>query len=203
MARHSAWGRQTRQRVAMEAARIMAEESVRDFGAAKRKAAERLGITARQDMPSNQEIEDELRVYQSLFHAEDQGAQLNRLRSTAIEAMRFLQRFDPRLVGNVLEGTASAHSPVQLHLFASTPEEIDLFLMEHHIPFESDTKQLKYSGTDRRNYPRITFLADDVPIELVIFPLEGLRQAPLSPVTGRPMQRANLRAVTDLSQNAS
>jgi hypothetical protein len=47
-------------------------------------------------------------------------------------------------------------------------------------------------------YPSVRFLAGDVQIEAVIFPLNGLRQAPRSPLDGKPMMRANLRRVEEL-----
>ena len=198
MGHQPAWGKNTRQRLAVEAARIMAEEGIADFHAAKRKAAHRLGVTTRQDLPSNQEIELELRVYQSLFHGENQQHHVDRLRRTALEAMQFLDEFDPRLVGSVLDGTAGQHTPVQLHIFADTPEDIDFFLMEKGVPFKTDTQIIKFSAAEKRTLPRVTFVAGDVPVQLVIFPSEGTRQAPCSPVHGRPMQRANLRTVSEL-----
>jgi hypothetical protein len=47
---------QQRLGVANEAARIMREEGVRDYLLAKRKAAQRLGITDRGALPGNDEI---------------------------------------------------------------------------------------------------------------------------------------------------
>jgi hypothetical protein len=56
-----------RARVAEEAARIMREQGVRDFLLAKRKAADRLGVTDRHALPANQEIADALAAQQRLF----------------------------------------------------------------------------------------------------------------------------------------
>jgi hypothetical protein len=51
---------------------------------------------------------------------------------------------------------------------------------------------------DYATYPSVRFLAGDIEIEAVIFPLNGLRQAPRSPLDGKPMARANLRRVEEL-----
>lgn len=198
MGRQAAFGKQTRQRVAMEAARVMAEEGISDFHDAKKKAAQRLGVTARQDMPANQEIEFELRAYQSLFQGVNHEQVLEKLRNTALEAMRFLKQFEPRLVGPVLEGTAGTHASVQLHLFADTPEQVNLYLMEKGIPFDSAMQSVKYPNGERCNYPKMTFVAGETSMELTVFPPEGLRQAPCSPVTGRPMARSGMTAVEQL-----
>ena len=41
---------------------------------------------------------------------------------------------------------------------------------------------------------------DEQPIEATVFPPEGIRQAPVSPVDGRPMRRASALEVEALLQ---
>ena len=135
---------QIRQRICAEAARIMSAEGVRDFHTAKRKAALRLNIPNAKHLPSNEEVEAALRDYLQLFHAESLSTTLRHLRNIALEAMRFFQAFDPRLVGPVLSGTVTAQSAIQLHVCADTPEEIGLMLAEHHIPYDEADKRLRY-----------------------------------------------------------
>lgn len=181
--------------IAQEAARILAEEGVRDFLLAKRKAAQRLGFPTNVKLPRNLEVEDALRAHQRLFHGENQSRDLLRLRRSAVEAMTFLALFRPRLVGSVLAGTAGSTSDVNLHLFADTPEEVALFLMENGIPFESAERRLRLTAERSNFFPVYSFAAGDTAIDLTVFPLDGLRQPPLSPVHGRPMERANIRQV--------
>ncbi len=181
--------------IAQEAARILAEEGVRDYLLAKRKAAQRLGFPANVKLPRNLEVEDALRAHQRLFHGEDQSRDLIRLRRSALEAMMFLARFQPRLVGSVLVGTAGSTSDVNLHLFADTPEEVALFLMDNGIPFESGERRLRLSAERTHFFPVYSLAAGGTAVELTVFPLDGLRQPPLSPVHGRPMERANTRQV--------
>lgn len=190
-----------RQRLAQEAARIMAEEGVKDFAQAKRKAAQRLHAGDRVKLPSNSEIEAALRRHQALFHADEHSANLRRLRQTAVEAMKFFSRFRPRLAGNVLEGTAGANAEIDLHLFADTPEELVLFLMDQQIPVHQSERQVKLGGGQQQAMQVFSFYADDVPVVLWLF--EGNhRQAPLSPVDGRPLRRANVAAVEALLNDA-
>ena len=117
--------------IAQEAARLMSEHGIRDFHRAKLKAAERLGILDTQALPRNHEIEQALREHQRLFQAESQPRLLQQRREAAVEAMRFLQAFEPRLVGAVLEGTADTHSAICLHVFSDDPEAVGLYLHEH------------------------------------------------------------------------
>ena len=195
MSRHQDWGKDTRQRIAIEAARLMAEEGIDGFQTAKKKAASRLAVSDRHAMPSNADIEHELRSYQQLFRSDAQPTALLKLRQGAFSAMRFLDRFKPRLVGPVLEGTADQHSHIRLHVFAETSEELAFFLMEAGIPYENSEVRLRINSHERRLLPVYNFLADGVPVELIVFEPEGLRQAPLSPVDKKPMRRADLASV--------
>ena len=184
--------------IAQECARLIAEEGVRDFGAARRKAALRLAVSNRAVLPDNAAIEQALLDRQRLFDADGQTIRLRGLRKTAVEAMRFLARFRPRLVGSVLSGATGPHAGVHLHLFAESPEEIALFLMERHIPFETAEHRLKMANGVQVCLPVLRFSAGETRIDLTLFGLLAERQAPLSPVNGRPMRRASLAEVEAL-----
>ena len=192
-----------RQRLAQEAARLMAEEGVQDFYTAKRKAAERLGAPNTQNMPRNTEIEEALQDYQRLFQGAQGPERLRRLREDAVQAMRLFASFEPRLAGSVLSGTAGAHSDVNLHLFADAPEEVNLFLMGTGIPFELGLRRMRLNRETSGDIPSVRFLAGEQPIEALIFPANGIRQAPLSPVDGRPMERAALNRVLEMLEQES
>lgn len=189
--------RRMRQRLAQEAARLMAEEGVQDFHSAKHKAAARLGVAATRNLPRNDEIEAALVEYQRLFRPHSQAAALERLRRATLQAMRFLASFQPRVVGPVLAGTADAHTPVSLHLFADAPEEVALFLLQKNIPYEHTDRRYTLSHGEAISYPVYRFIAQDTAIDLTIFPINGLREAPRSPVDGRPMARAAVATVEE------
>ena len=184
--------------LAQECARLMAEEGIKDFLTAKRKAVARLGVSKRALLPGNAEIEQALVEYQRLFKADEQPLHLKRLRQAALEAMRFLARFRPRLVGAVLNGTAGPHADVNLHLFADTPEEVALFLLEHAIPFETLERRLRLGNGEYAHFPVFGFGAGGINIDLTVFGLDAEREAPRSPVDGRPMRRAGLAEVQAL-----
>ncbi len=192
---------QTRRQLAQEAARFMIEGGIRDFAMAKRKAAERLGLSQTRNLPNNREIEQARSEYLSIFQPESQPQRLRELRETALGAMEMLDVFTPRLVGPVLAGTADQHSPVYLHLFSDTPEQVDLFLNERGIPFELDERRVRTTPEKQDTYPMYRILANDIVVEMTVFPIKGQRQAPLSPVNGRPMRRADRREVEALLQN--
>ncbi len=41
-------------------------------------------------------------------------------------------------------------------------------------------------------YPGVRFEVDDQAIEATVFPTDAIRQAPVSPVDGKPMRRADV-----------
>jgi len=170
----------------------MAEHGIRDFLVAKRKAAERFGVTDGAVLPKNTEIELALFEYQRLFGRDSHGESLHAQRSAALKAMRRLSGFAPRLVGPVLSGTATEHSEVQLHLFAERPESVTMWLMDHGIRHEVTARRVKMSAERVLEYPGVRFEEADQSIEATVFPTDGIRQAPVSPVDGRPMRRADV-----------
>ena len=187
-----------RQAVAEEAARIMREQGVDDFLLAKRKAADRLGVTDASILPRNTEIEAALVAHQRLFAADRHEADLAAMRRSALEAMRLMSDFQPRLVGPVLTGTASAHSEINLHLFTESPEAVSIRLEERGVPHEVLERRLRYERDRVVTYPALRFVAGRQTVDAVVFPLDGIRQAPSSPVDGKPMRRASTAEVEAL-----
>ncbi|MFN7783000.1 MAG: hypothetical protein ACK5PG_09695 [Lysobacterales bacterium] len=190
--------RETRQRLAFEAARLMAEGGIRDFHVAKLRAAAKLGVIDENALPRNVEIEEALREYQRLFRSEAQPQVLRKLREAALEALRFFERFDPRLVGSVLDGSADQHSPVCLHLFSDEPESVGHFLEEHGIPVDQQSRRLRLDRERSAVFAVYVFTADGTPFDLTVLPRDALRQAPLDRVDDRPMKRASLPALREL-----
>lgn len=187
-----------RQLIAQTAARLMSESGTRDFAMAKRKAAKHHGVEQSRNLPGNEEIEQELIEYQRLFHGDTQAERLRQLRQTAIQAMTLLEAFHPALVGPILNGSADGNTPVYLHLFADTAEQVLIFLLQQHIPFEQGERTVQQAKGLILHYPKFSFVAGDTAIELTVFPLDGPRQPPLSPVDGKPMKRASRRQLEAL-----
>jgi len=183
-----------------EAARLMVEEGIKDFGVAKRKASRHLGGGPRntKDLPTNREIQDEVELRLRMYRdTPDSRAHLRVLREAALDAMRFFAEFRPRLVGSVLDGTATEHSDVNLHLFSETPEDVEIFLHDSGIPFER-TVHRRQVGKEMDEYAAVALVVDGVRVMGTIFPPEGIRQAPRSSVTGKPVERAKIPQVEAL-----
>lgn len=187
--------RARRQRVAYEAARLIAKHGLQDYQLAKLKAAQQLGIRDEASLPRNSEVQEQLRDYQRLFQGEEQPRQLRLRREAAVEAMRFFEEFEPRLVGSVLDGTADGHSSVTVHVFHDDADAVARFVLDAGRPAKLQERKLRVGREQFASFPCWEFVVDGLTIEIVVLPVALLRQAPMSPIDGKPMQRATLSAV--------
>lgn len=188
----------SRQSVAQEAARIMADHGISDFQAAKRKAAERLGLEQQGTLPSNLEVEAALIEHHRLYSEHDHTESLNRRRHIVLDVMQEMHEFEPRLVGPLLAGTAAADAPANLHLFSDSAEDIAWFLEARGVEHRLFERRHRLRRDQTRGFPAYRFNWQLLTVEATVFAYDGLRQAPLSPVDGRPMPRASIKKVRKL-----
>jgi hypothetical protein len=196
-------GDDLRRALAQEAARLMFEHGVDDYGFAKRKAAERLGASEYAVLPKNAEIDAALAEYQRLFAADTHADTLAEQRRVAVDAMELLEEFEPRLVGPVLTGTATPHQEISLHLFSDSPEAVSLRLLEDHIQYKVSEHRVRMNAERVLQVPAVQFSVFDFPVDATVFPRDGIRQSPLSPSDGRPMRRAALEEVRALVEGVA
>lgn len=186
--------------IAEEAARLIYEEGMRDYRLAKLRAAEQLGASLQgSNQPSNEEVETAIHNRIRLFDSGTQPALLKHHRQVALEAMDFLQDYNPYLTGPALEGTSSAHSAVTLFLSAESPEDVMFFLEDQRIPFQTHERRARFGSRKAEYYPLLRFFVDDVEVELMIFPHDDrFASAPISPITGKSAKRADRKKVSSL-----
>lgn len=133
----SASGEELTIELAATAARLIAEDGC-DYATAKRKAVQLvLGESGapRGRLPENELVEAELRRYLRTFAGERHPALLAGLRTSALALMEYLAQFNPHLVGAVLNGTATEHSSLHLHLFTDSAKDVEIFLLNDGIRF--------------------------------------------------------------------
>ena len=122
--------------IAVAAARLIVEEGL-EYGAAKRRAARDLGVNARNgELPGNDEIEDEVRAYLDVFHADTQPAELAELRRIAALWMEKLAAFRPHLTGAVWRGTATRLNSIFIDLFCDDSKSAEIALIDQRIDYD-------------------------------------------------------------------
>lgn len=186
--------------IAQEAARLLATHQASTISHARQKAIQRLGIRNRADWPSTAEIDRAFHDYQALFkpHASQQNR--HHLLQYAIEAMQFLDPFAPHLTGAILQGNVPQHTTLELHLFTEPPETVALFLDAQRIPFRLHHKhyRLRPDTSTLSQYPCYQLIAENIPFELVIFPLKNQHQLPWQPHENQCLNRASYQQVQAL-----
>ncbi len=176
-----------RQSIASAAARLMAEDGIGDYGQAKRKAARNLGAAEGDALPSNEEVQAELRAYQTLFQDDEQTQRLRELRGTALEAMDFMAEFRPYLTGAVLDGTAGRYAEIEIELFADSAKDVEIFLLSHDISY--DLAANRQQGPDAPE-TRLHLDWGDAGILLSIYPFQAERRHKAGPHPARARTEA-------------
>jgi hypothetical protein len=184
--------------VADEAARIMQEQGLRDFRSAKAKALVRLGLEDHGAMPSNEEIEQALTARNRIFLGEAHGKLLDQMRRAALRIMQLLEDYQPRLVGSVLNGSATAHSSIELHALCDTVEAVGATLDAIGIPQRAVQRRLRFRRDEVENVPGLRFQDRGFDFDVTVFPERSRGHSPLSVIDGRPMRRAGAREVSEL-----
>jgi len=101
----------------------------------------------------------------------------------------------------LLLGILEPQPVINLHGFAETVEEVIIELGDRGIQCRSGERH--YRGGTGVHAPFLSFRGPEgLDIELTIFPHDGIRQAPPSPIDGRPMRRMGLAGVRQLITEA-
>lgn len=183
-----------RAEIAAAAARMIAEDGV-DYGTAKRKAARQIlgNNKVRGDiLPDNAQVEEEVRAYNALFFGDTQPARLLHLRQLAVRVMEELTGFRPHLTGAVLNGTAGEHSDIYLQLFADSPKDVEVFLLNRNIDFEV-SESAHFNAYDDP-VETLSFLWGADGVHLAIYETDELRHASRKNLSGQ-RERADLETV--------
>jgi len=182
-----------RRAIAAQAARLIAEDGASDFGSAKRKAARQLGFRESDGLPDNDEVEEALRTYQTLYQNDEQRARLLDLRQTALEVMREFDAYAPYLTGPAWKGTAARGAGVDINLFTDLTKQVELFLLGRGIPYTTSERQ-HFNHAINRRVPVFSFEVNDTPVHLIVYTHADERGAAKPDAYGNA-DRGNLTAV--------
>ena len=107
-----------RHAIAAEAARLIYQRKESDYFSARRKAARWLSRqrVPPEELPTHAEIQNEVFALAGLFTAERQTSALAEMRYAALELMKLLHEFHPRISGSALSGPIMAGAEITLHL---------------------------------------------------------------------------------------
>ena len=187
---------QQEEEIAATAARLIVEEGL-EYGPAKHRAVKQLGLPKRSALPSNEEIEDEVRDYLALFCADTQPAELLALRELAAVWMERLAEFRPHLAGAVWRGTATRLNNVHLQLFCDDSKAAEIALINWNVDYDvashGDQDVLLLAAPCKA-------LGETVTLALTILDFDDLRGALKPDARGRT-ERGDLAALKKLMES--
>ncbi len=184
----------SRHAIIYEAARIMADDGVRDFQRAKEKACARLSIGTERSLPANSEIEVELASRLRLFDGTKTSRLWHEHLAIALEVMEVIRDQSPVLTGAALSGAVTDSRPVEIHAFASDAEEVCAALDDAQIRYRLIDKRVRAPRGRIEFVPVAKFLRSDIEVDVLIITRDAAYPV-LNPVDGKPMQRASLKKV--------
>lgn len=186
-----------RSRIAHLAARLMVQDGIEDYAAAKRKAARQAGLTDSRQLPTNEEVDAALKTYQTLYCADAHRERLQALREHALDVMRDLERFNPYLTGSVLTGSAGKYADINIHLYTDDAKGVQMFLLDRDIPYRTGQCRM-YCGTETRIVPLFVIDDEGTEIQLAVLALDDLRLPVRTTPDGKAVERARAPAVAAL-----
>jgi hypothetical protein len=193
--------RLVQRRIAYETAKLLTELRSDDHLYAMQKAATKLGISDKRLFPNRSEIDLALREQQRLFRGEEQHITLAKLRQAALQVMRPLSQYNPRLTGPVSEGTADSNSHIRLFLFADAAEEILMTLRDSNISWQESDLNMRFPDAGRKTIPCFRIQPGDTPVELVVLPASPPFSMPLDPRDNQPIKGINTKQLEQLIEN--
>jgi hypothetical protein len=186
-----------RSAIAVQAARLMAQDGIEDYGLAKRKAAKQLGMPDMRRLPNNAEIDAALREYKDIYQLDDQRQRIKLLREQAVSSMLELSEFNPHLTGSVLSGIAGPYATIHLQLYTDSAKAVELFLLNRGLPYRTGQVRL-YAGGELRLLPVFSIDDEGIEIEMTVLETRDLRAPVRITAEGRNIERAKLPAVKAL-----
>jgi hypothetical protein len=189
-------------KIAATAARLVVEEGL-EFGPAKHRALKELGLSSRQALPDNEQVESEVIDYLQLFCAETQPAELLALRQLALVWMARLASFRPHLGGAVWRGTATRLSDIHIQLFCDDSKQAEIELLDQGVRFEvRAVNGFRGESVDALSiHCHCAVLNEDIGVHLMVYDHDDLRGALLPDKKGRTW-RGDIGAVRQLVDNA-
>lgn len=121
-----------KQRVTREAAVLLYTSQEKEYKQAKQRAAQNLRAQA---LPSNREVAKELDSLADEIEGSTRQERLLQMRREALQIMKALKAFHPKLIGSVWRGTAHKDSDIDIVTFSSQP--INVLQKLEHEGFEA------------------------------------------------------------------
>jgi hypothetical protein len=152
-----------------------------------------LGFRESDGLPDNDEVEEALRAYQTLYQNSEQRARLLELRQVSLGVMREFADYAPYLAGPAWKGTAPRGAGVDINLFTDLEKQVEMQLLNRGVAYTTSERP-HFNRSLNRRVPVFDFEVDEVAVHLIIYTRADERGAARADASGNT-DRGNLTAV--------
>ena len=155
----------SREDVASLAARLLNDRRVKEYKDAKEMAAASLGSKT---LPSNYEVAVELDALTDRLEGDARHRRLMEMRDAALQVMKTLTGYKPRLIGSVWRGTARLGSDIDVMVYGD-PDRVENILSQSYEVTGRDTQGFTLDGLPRET-THISITVNGYEAEVVVRP---------------------------------
>lgn len=188
----------SRKRIALEAARFLADGVETEYLHAKQRALASLGLSSETRLPSNRKINDCVgMITREELGSEETDRRIREMRIIAEEIMTVIFDFDPFLIGSVLSGKIRRSSDIDLHAYCD-----DVVVLHGYLE-DFGYEEIEVDRVENRkgHFVHLKWEERGYPVELTIYPWSWREITLLSSVTSKPMKRIDLIGLQKLLKN--
>lgn len=168
------------------------EGSEAEYLHAKERAISMLGLSSRNNLPSNRKIKDCIAQLTACQLGEEEvKRRVREMREIAFEIMQVIADSDPFLIGSTLTGQIRISSDIDLHAYSDDDTCLKNQLMDWG--YEEVDKEVIDNRKGR--FVHLRWSERDYPVEVTVYPWSWRDITLISSVTGKPMKRADLAGV--------
>lgn len=142
----------------------MYNRSIKEYKDAKEIAAASLGS---KNLPSNFEVAIELDQLSEELEGSERNKRLIQMRETALQVMKLIKIYNPRLFGSVWRGTARQGSDIDIVAYSETPDMVFQLIITE-FPVTEIKEQLFIVNSVPRKSTHIESTAGEFGVEIVV-----------------------------------
>ncbi len=181
--------------IASRAADIIMEEGTSDYLFAKKKAAKYLGLSEKETLPTNKQIDEAIINYQNIYREKVDHELLKKIKQETLNIMNIFKNFNPHLSGRLMDGIIPKYPKLQINLFTDNLKEVEYILLNQNISFNFNEAIISEKLSKKksvRNIPIFKIEGQNFPIELNIYNENDVFNSKKSLMKDRGMSRKKI-----------
>jgi phage antirepressor YoqD-like protein len=180
-------------KIAIKAAQFLYETGSSNFSFAINKSAKQLNITNPKLFPKQNEVLIELKILNDLYGCgqSDLLESENFKKFWFTNALKFVKKveiFQPYLVDPLANSILNPDTPIDLHFFTITTEELAIFLIDKKINYQLKEMKLLLAKQNLVNIAYFESHIEQIPVRLFVFDMNKPAIRPINPIDQKPVR---------------